>query len=95
MPDNANVLSVRLMVDWAGEVYLDYTLPMLEVGMHITLPFNKAETPDDTSRIFTVQDIGYWGHLSPSLLIAYVYHADRERLTRDDFIASGWTPITH
>jgi hypothetical protein len=94
------MMNVRLTVDWAGEVFLDLPMPMLEVGMKIVLPFSKQhrqkeEDPEDKTRIFIVQDFYYYAHVDPPLLMARVDHDDdSERLLHADFLASGWKPMT-
>lgn len=96
MTENSQMLDVQLRADWVGEIYLDLKMPMLETGMIITLPFHKKETPDDDTRIFTVQEIHYYANLSPPLLVAHLEHEDpNEQLTLQDFLDSGWKRIVY
>jgi hypothetical protein len=94
MPENTNLIAVRLMVDWvaaATPLYYDIKVPSVEVGMHVTLPFSKESTPDDRIRIFIIQDLNWRADLVPKVMEAFVQAVEEnERFTVQDFVNSGW-----
>lgn len=86
------MISVRLVFDEASKqrVFIDTQMPVVEVGVRVTLPFNKVETPNDKTRIFLVYDLNWRADLEPHLLEADIMLVEDENLTIEDFLASGW-----